>query len=545
MNAYDFDGNLQQYFFQSFSDIKTVDWRNWLKINSREEYEDLALKQSGLKEIEYLHDKLKYKKTNSRSFSVEINTFTKNYEGNDPLIFCHTSGSTNSSLAGLKWFFFSKSLIQRLWAPGMRAIFESSGLNTTNSAIIFVPSRMKVDGLNQIAERKYVSLYSAEFSQRIMLSIIKPKEYLFYEYKNSRNIEIISKILNMDNISVISAPAVTVLNWADINKFKYGLQKSISSNSNKNEVESSTLLELIKKKGLNDAAKIIQNKLSNKLSKATLIFSITSLSESQWSLLAKFMKWNKGQEKFTNLYVGSEIGPFASSLSYDIARSNLMYIFPLTIPVIEYRGNKNLITQTINKTGNLLISRFDNSEPLINIDTGDIISVENNDKIPLMTGKILRNNFQLKYPIKMSEKVNIPSVYDIFAGDYFLFDEFELVDPKNLLRCLKNKCELQNDSLLLIKSEKDNGAWKLILPSNSNMNTSCETIEDYLTQIFKCPYEKSFQQAIKENYIAVELIDDTPIDFLASREDILSKVLLGQIPKGILKKWPIYIVIPS
>ena len=543
MNAYDFDGNLQQYFFQSFSDIKTVDWRNWLKINSREEYEDLALKQSGLKEIEYLHDKLKYEKTNSRSFSIEINTFTKNYEGNDPLIFCHTSGSTNSSLAGLKWFFFSKSLIQRLWAPGMRAIFESSGLNTTNSAIIFVPSRMKVDGLNQIAERKYVSLYSAEFSQRIMLSITKPKEYLFYEYKNSRNIEIISKILNIDNISVISAPAVTVLNWADINKFKYGLQKSISSNSNKNEVESSTLLELIKKKGLNDAAKIIQNKLSNKLSKATLIFSITSLSESQWSLLAKFMKWNKGQEKFTNLYVGSEIGPFASSLSYGIARSNLMYIFPLTIPVIEYRGNKNLITQTINKTGNLLISRCDNSKPLINIDTGDIISVENNDKIPLITGKILRNSFQLKYPIKMSEKVNIPSVYEIFAGDYFLFDEFELVDPKNLLRCLKNKCEIQNDSLLLIKSEKNNGAWTLILPSN--MNTSCKTIENYLTQIFKCPYEKSFQQAIKENNIALELIDDTPIDFLASREDILSKVRLGQIPKGILKKWPIYIVIPS
>jgi len=543
LNAYDFDGNLQQYFFQSFSDIKTVDWRNWLKINSREEYEDLALKQSGLKEIEYLHDKLKYEKTNSRSFSIEINTFTKNYEGNDPLIFCHTSGSTNSSLAGLKWFFFSKSLIQRLWAPGMRAIFESSGLNTTNSAIIFVPSRMKVDGLNQIAERKYVSLYSAEFSQRIMLSITKPKEYLFYEYKNSRNIEIISKILNIDNISVISAPAVTVLNWADINKFKYGLQKSISSNSNKNEVESSTLLELIKKKGLNDAAKIIQNKLSNKLSKATLIFSITSLSESQWSLLAKFMKWNKGQEKFTNLYVGSEIGPFASSLSYGIARSNLMYIFPLTIPVIEYRGNKNLITQTINKTGNLLISRCDNSKPLINIDTGDIISVENNDKIPLITGKILRNSFQLKYPIKMSEKVNIPSVYEIFAGDYFLFDEFELVDPKNLLRCLKNKCEIQNDSLLLIKSEKNNGAWTLILPSN--MNTSCKTIENYLTQIFKCPYEKSFQQAIKENNIALELIDDTPIDFLASREDILSKVRLGQIPKGILKKWPIYIVIPS
>jgi len=70
LNAYDFDGSLQQYFFQSFSDIKTVDWRNWLKINSREEYEELALKQSGLKEIEHLYDKLKYEKTNSRSFSI-------------------------------------------------------------------------------------------------------------------------------------------------------------------------------------------------------------------------------------------------------------------------------------------------------------------------------------------------------------------------------------------------------------------------------------------------------------------------------------------
>ena len=543
MNVYDFDGKLQEYFFQSFSDIKIVDWRDWLKIDSREEFEDLALKLSGLEQTENLYDMLKSKKTNSRSFSVEYKKFIENYEGKDPLIFCHTSGSTNSSLAGLKWFFFSQSLIQRLWAPGMRAIFESSGLNTTNSAIIFVPSRMNIDGLNHINERKYVSLYSAEFSQRIMLSIIKPKNYLFYEYKNSRNIEIISKILDMDKISAISAPAVTVLNWADLDKFKYGLQKSISSNSNKKELESNTLFELIKRKGLDDAAKIIQNRLSNKLSNATLIFSITSLSESKWSLLAKFMNWKKGEEKFTNLYVGSEIGPFASSLSYDIARSNLMYVFPLTVPVIEYRGNKNLITQTIIKRGNLLISRFDNSQPLINIDTGDIISVENNEKIPLMRGEILRNNFQLKYSIKMSEKVRTPPLYEILAGDYFLFDEFELVDPKNLLRCLKSKCELKNDSLLLLKSQNNNGFWRLILPSNTN--TQCETIDDYLTQIFKCPYEKSFQQAIKENDIVVELIDDNPIDFLASREEILSKVRHGHIPKGILKKWPIYIVIPS
>ncbi|MFX1574708.1 MAG: hypothetical protein ACFFB0_18385 [Promethearchaeota archaeon] len=543
MIANDFDSNLQQYFFKYFSDIETVDWKNWLKVNSREEYQELALKLSGLKELENLYGKLQHEKTNSRDFSIQINSFIKNYEGNDPLVFCHTSGSTNSNIAGLKWFFFSKPLIQRLWAPGMRAIFESSGLTTNNSAIIFVPSRMSTDGLNQIAERRYISLYSSEFSQRIMLSLIKPKNYLFYEYKNSRNIEIISKILDMDNISIISAPALTVLNWADINKFKYGLQKSISSNSNKEELMSNTTFKLIKSKGLDAAAKAIQTRLSNKLSNSTLIFSITSLSKSKWSLLAKFMNWKKGKEKFTNLYVGSEIGPFASSLSYDIARSNLMHVFPLTIPVIEYKGKRNLITQTTDKRGNLLISRFDNAKPLLNIDTGDIISVQINDKIPLIKGEILRNNFQLKYPLKISKKVRKPSIYEIFAGDFFSFKEFELVDPKNLLRCLKSKCGLQNDSLLLIKSESENRTWKLILPAN--INTICKTKEDYLTQFFNCPHEKSFQQAIKENNIELELIDDSPIDFLASREKIVSKVRRGQIPKGILKKWPIYIVVPS
>ena len=99
----------------------------------------------------------------------------------------------------------SKDIVSRYWAPGMQAIFESSGLNSEKSAVIFVPSRTNLDGINYLNDKQYLSLYSSEFSQRTMLSIIKPHSYLLHEYKMSKDLDVISKILSLEEIAVISA----------------------------------------------------------------------------------------------------------------------------------------------------------------------------------------------------------------------------------------------------------------------------------------------------------------------------------------------------
>ena len=289
MKSYDFDEKVQNNFNKSFSDLERINWKKWLEIDSREEYEELVLKLSGLSSVSDLFNRIKNETTDSRSFSIDLKDFLNNEVVSDPLIFCHTSGTTNSNLSMLKWFHMTRDHVRRQWAPGMQAIFESSGLDTNSSAIIFVPSRLKFDGLQELGDKKYISLYSSEFSQRVMLSIVKPKSYLFYEYKNSKNLEIISQILTVENISVISAPAVTILGWADINRLKVGLKKSIDLINQTYNSQLEQLLLEIKSKGLESTAREIQSKLSEKLANATLIFSISSLSESDWDLINKFM----------------------------------------------------------------------------------------------------------------------------------------------------------------------------------------------------------------------------------------------------------------
>ncbi|MFX1257255.1 MAG: hypothetical protein ACFFAN_05325 [Promethearchaeota archaeon] len=543
----DFDLEIQKIFNNILTDLRAYKWKDWLKIKTKEEYEEFALKLSGLNSIEDIYERIKKEKSNSVNLSVDLYSYVVSSLGSDILIMCHTSGTTNSNLSRLKWFHMSKSLIQRLWAPGMRAIFESSGLNSKNSAIIFVPSRINFDGIRLIEGKKYISLYSSEFSQRVVISTIKPYSYLLYQYKHSCNLDIIAKILSMEKISVISAPALTIIKWADPVKFKRGLKDSIKEISKGSNPKKETLLKIINKEGLNDGSKIIQKLLSDKLSKATIIFSISSLNQNQWSLIRHFMKWKQGQERFTNLYVASEIGPFASSISeddYKIAQLNKMYIFPLTLPVIENSGKFELVSRSNFKLGKLYISRFDNGKPLINIDIGDVIKIEKQEGLPLISGKILRAGFRLKYPIKFSKKTEIPSKYIILAGDYFTFKEFNIIEPRNLLNCLNTNCESEIDSILLIKSEKkENIPWKLVLYFNGNSNCT-KKIKVY-TIIQKCLKEKAMGKAINNNSLRIQLMDEQPIDFMKTREFILKKVHKGFMPKGILKKWPLYIVLPS
>ncbi|MFX1583018.1 MAG: hypothetical protein ACFFDL_00375 [Promethearchaeota archaeon] len=544
MKCFDFDESVQKILNDSFSDIEPTNWKRWLEVSSSEEFEELCLKNSGLSSINEIFKRATSEITDSRSFSINLENFLSDYNHSYTPILCHTSGTTDSKISALKWFFMSKSVTQKNWAPGMQAIFESSGLDSKTSAVIFVPSRIKLDGLQYFEGQAYISLYSSEFSQRVMLSIIKPKNYSFYEYKNSKSIDVISKILDLDDIRVISAPALTILGWADLEKLRLRLQKALDDLPDYKNPILENLISIIKKEGIQKASKIIQEKLSEKLSKATIIFSISSLSEQNWDLIRRFMKWEKGEERFTNLYVASEIGPFASSISkedFEISRQNRLYVFPLTLPVIEHHNKKELISRASNQTGKLLVSRMDGSNALINIDLGDIITIKENYGLPQIDGKIIRSSFKLKYDLKLSEKFTIPFDYSIYAGDFFSLNEFIINQPRNLINCLKIACNLEVDALLLLKNNKQ--SWDLVFPSNIQEN--CKRKERLIELISSCPHQEELTQVIINNLINIDFIDDQPVDFLATRSEILNKVREGQAPKGILKKWPLYVIIPD
>ncbi len=253
------------------------------------------------------------------------------------------------------------------------------------------------------------------------------------------------------------------------------------------------------------------------------------------------MKWEKGKEKFTNLYVASEIGPFAASISqgdFNLSRLNRMYVFPLTLPVLEYKNEINLISKNSNQIGRLYVSRMGDRGAIINIDLGDIVTIKNSEGLPQIDGNIIRSSFQLKYNVKLSDKVNKPNNYNVLAGDFFSFNNFDIKQPRNLLNCLKSNCKLEADALLLIK--KSNQSWELILPSD--LDSSCFNEDQILEVISNCPTQKELYQAIVNNSININFIDDKPVDFLATREDMLRRVREGQIAKGILKKWPLYVI---
>ncbi|MFW9773827.1 MAG: hypothetical protein ACFFEO_16875 [Candidatus Thorarchaeota archaeon] len=544
MISNDFDSGIQEIFNSKFSEIQITDWRKWLKISSKEEYFELILKNSGLASIEDISERIKQEKSNSKDLSIDFDNYINNFNKIEPLILCHSSGTTNSSLNALKWFHMSNKTVQRYWAPGMQAIFESSGLSSDSSVVIFVPSRLKIDGLNTYKQSKYISLYSSEFSQRLMLSIIQPQSYTFFEYKNSKNLNIIAKILSLNNVSTISAPAATVLGWADINKLKTGLKKSLKGVEENPDEGVDMLLNVVKSKGIERGALEIQKKLSNKLSKATLVFSISSLLEKDWGLIRTFMNWQLGEEKFTNLYVASEIGPFAGSIDKNVEKSNstgAMNVFPLTLPVIESKGNKQFISETSSRIGNLLISRMNLSKAYINLDVGDVINIIDQQSLPLIEGQILRSSFQLKYPIKISKEITLPNGYTVYAGDYFTFNKFDIYDPRSLLNCLKSSFKMDCDAFILIGGEKiGNNHWKLVLFAKDALDIP--NLQDYKNALLNCVEDESLKEVISNDIIEVQLINESPVDFLATRAEILDKVRTGKVPKGILKKWPLYVI---
>ena len=173
MQTHDFDTAVQRVFHAAYADCHRVDWRRWLTINSPDAFEEAALKSSGLASCDCSLDGIVgHPAIDSRQIAVDPATLVPTTSSR-PLVACHTSGTSRGPTA-IKWFHMTEDLVQRLWAPGMQAIFESSGLTSTSSVAIFVPSRLQRDGLLTEDGRIRVRLYSAEFSQRLMLALLRP-----------------------------------------------------------------------------------------------------------------------------------------------------------------------------------------------------------------------------------------------------------------------------------------------------------------------------------------------------------------------------------
>ena len=531
MTTLDCDPVLQSIFDGKYGNFPLIDWKSWFSLSSAQDYESLALELSGLSCVENLSERMQHERTDPEALTVDVQTYVKFKKQKSPLIFCHTSGTSGGKMSDLKWYHFSDSLVSQLWVPGMQAIFESSGLDSDSSALIFIPSRNRGDGITRIDDFPVVKLYSAEFSQRLALSLINPQSYVLNEFKYYTTVQVLAHILSLDRLSVVSAPSSILLGWTNKDRLKNGLKKSMDAVPDDSEARE--LADEIHRKGMDKAVAAIQTRLSDILSDATFIFSTTSLSEKDWVQIREFLNWKKGSEKVTNLYVGSEVGPFAASISADkdtISRET-MYVFPLTLPTM-YRSSGFLpISRMEQGTNTLFVSRMHEQYPLININTGDVITLKEFEGLPVIGTEILRSPFPLKMQVSVSPEAGI-SPENLYVGEYFDFNDFFIKNPRELVTCMTDACNLDRSASLLMVNRE--GGWEIIVPSSHSKR-------DVLSCLESCPEGIALSRAIHDHRLHLKIIEGNPVIPPISRPELIQGVRAGELPKGILKRWPLYV----
>jgi hypothetical protein len=335
----------------------------------------------------------------------------------------------------------------------------------------------------------------------------------------------------MDRIAVVSAPSSTVLNWADKNRLRRGLEKSV----NYDDPVCSEYVAQINRRGLDAVCGEIYTRLKDVLKDATVIFSTTGITEKEWRTLRKFFEWEKGGEQYTNLYVGSEVGPFAAHIGG--GNRQHMQVFPLTVPVVEKNGCRDFISRTEENVGRLLISRTDGVNPVININTGDVITVLDQEGLPVIGGEVLRAQFQLKVDVSISPGNKPPENGSILVGSYFDIHGIEIRNPRRLWACLADQCSIDGLSSVLMKPEGD--TWVLTAPVPRKCSPA-----DIENGLALCPGGESLRKALKKGQLHIKTVEKTPVEWVIPRSKLLKKVRKGELPKGVLSKWPLYVVLP-
>jgi hypothetical protein len=513
-----------------------------MAIASPDEFEEAALDASGFASCGHVLDGItKRPITDSRRIAVDPAKLVP--PSSRPLVVCHTSGTSGGAV---KWFHMAEDLVHRLWAPGMQAIFESSGVTRAARVAIFVPSRLQNDGLVAEDGSTRVRLYSAEFSQRLMLALLRPAEYLLDVYRTSRSLTTLARLLALERIDVVSAPAATVLGWADRRRLRQGLRRSfeaLRSGTRPTPSEAQWALERIRTLGVDAAAVEFQRRLKSLFAEATLVFSTSSLTAPEWAVIRRFMGWTRGAERFTNLYVGSETGPFAATLRRhpdDPVEQAAMAVFPLTLPAIQRRGAVQLLSRSDAGWGRLLVSRMHVAKPVYNLDTGDVVQVTGAPGAPTIADAILRAPFPWRVRTPFTPPPT-PTGYDVYVGGYFDLGALEVVIPRRLQACLAGQSGVAVLGSVLYRPDRD-GPWVWRLFVQGPRHVSIAVVERRLAS---CPEGAPLASAARRGAIRIEVDPATPLQRGPSRVALLGRVGDGTLPKGALKRWPLYLLKPS
>ncbi|MEX2681113.1 MAG: hypothetical protein Q6373_005905, partial [Candidatus Sigynarchaeota archaeon] len=368
----DMDLPAQACIDDALGDLPPVRWKEWLDISTREEYEAEIERNMGYLNVDALGQMLPRSSTDPRAMAVDPDRYMESVPPGATSIACHTSGTSGGAV---KWYPITRDIAARIWSPGMRAIYESSGMSSTATPVIFVPSRVAGDGIITRDGRRQLRLYSSEFSQRLVASSFHPSSYVLAGYKDAMAVPVVARLLELDRISILSAPSATILGWANENALAKGLVDSARRIDEASlEGEAAALARQLKRQDPVQVARQVQASLAIKLDGATIIFSTSTLTNNQWDKIRAFMKWKHGEERFTNLYVGSEMGPFAASIGLDRVghvQCNQMRVLPLILPCIDSGKDRMLLSRGHPRAGRLLVTRAGIEGIHVNIDTGD------------------------------------------------------------------------------------------------------------------------------------------------------------------------------
>ena len=541
MATYDSDPELQSIFTDLYTQLPSIDWRQWLDITDIRDYEALALHLSGLSSITNIFDQIRKSPPQTLSMKQDL-SYDEVGNTRDPIVLCHSSGTSSQDLTAIKWYMLSRELVTRLWAPGMQAIFESSGASSRSHIAIFVPSRLSGDGLTVQNGKIIIRLYSSEFSQRLVLALLNPNQYFFNHYRNSRSLPSIAQLLTMKHVDVLSAPASTILGWATTRRLYYGLKRSILSLSESMLEEIANTLDISVNKlnisRLDALTPYIQKRLQEVLASANLIFSTSSMSEADWTLLRNFMNWSSDNMSYTNLYVGSELGPFAASLRNKVSDSSqdTMLVFPLTVSTFQINRQFRLLSRCPAGWSRLHTSQLREGKAVLNIDVGDVVYLLPMTDSPRIHGKILRAAFPLKQPPKISLPITLPPRHSTYVGGYFSLDSCTIIDPQTLRACLARYGLMKpSASLVLAPHPKDElNSWLLFIPCRQPLTAVNESALHCL--------KNAIHTDLPNIPVSIRFLPTNPIQSSISRQALVQQVQRGDAPKGVLKKWPLYVI---
>ncbi|MBD3187379.1 hypothetical protein GF325_11160 [Candidatus Bathyarchaeota archaeon] len=530
---------------EAFGSLPMVRWQDWLHIDSRELYLDAICDNLGIDDPGILGDKHHEQDQGEGKMAVDPMQYISNCDVGDPIVLCHTSGTSTGSLSGIKWYPREISDVKQSWSPGMQAIFGSSGMAVSSGTpVILVPSRLKIDG-TKIVERKTITmLYSAEFSQRLVISLFNPKEFLLDQYKNAFSPKLLSSLCSLEQISVVSAPSATMIGWSKQGRIKRALKKAIEKNMGILDDETSAFMDWVRKIGPEEASREIRQKIACKMRHATLIFSTTGFSPEKWNIIHEFMGWETGAENFTNLYVSSETGPFCASIDKEKILTNdpnHMVVFPLIHPSIRTVDGSIHPFHHLPPgptCGVLIITVPSKGRMLHDIDTGDWVNVIACDPLPILDGNIMRQEFPLKQDASkfLPDKLILhmaPRTRAFVGGHLVVNDDIEINGARNLARCMKREVKAHTPLIFKVGESDDHHVDIHVILEG---NPSSQKVKDAFIRCGKIKDDAMTEQ------LQVFKVHPDSMAGKDGRKEILAMVRAGDLPKGALTKWPVIVL---